>query len=100
VLGGFAIAILAAAQVSWFKRLPLNAVVFCLAGIAGALVARGTAYPGRFSIHLIPVTVTMAVCASALLVRRTRYAPSVQISATSSPTARHDVRPGESIPDA
>ena len=67
VLGGFAIAILAAAQVRWLGRLPLNAVVFCLAGIVGALVARGTAYPGRFSIHLVPVTVTIAFCAISLV---------------------------------
>jgi hypothetical protein len=69
VLGGFVIAVLAAAQLRWFARLPLNAVVFCLAGIVGALVARGTAYPGRFSIHLIPVTVTVAACALSLVLR-------------------------------
>jgi hypothetical protein len=50
-----------------FGRLPLNASLFCLAGIAGAVVARGTAYPGRFSVHLIPVTVAMSVCAVSLL---------------------------------
>ena len=72
VVGGFAIAVLAAAQVRWFSRLPLNAVVFCLAGIVGALVARGTAYPGRFSIHLVPVTVTIAICAASLAVNRNR----------------------------
>ncbi|MGH9386328.1 MAG: hypothetical protein ACRD2N_18795 [Vicinamibacterales bacterium] len=69
VLGGFAIAVLAVARVKALARLPLNAVVFCLAGIVGALVARGTAYPGRFSIHLIPVTVTIAVSAASLVVR-------------------------------
>jgi hypothetical protein len=68
VLGGFLIAIVAAAGVKRLARLPLNAVVFCLAGIVGALVARGTAYPGRFSIHLIPVTVTIAVCAASFVV--------------------------------
>jgi hypothetical protein len=35
-----------------FRRAPLPIVVFFLAGVAGALVTRGWAYEGRFSIHL------------------------------------------------
>jgi hypothetical protein len=88
VVGGFVIAVLAAAQLRWLVRLPLNAVVFCLAGIAGALVARGTAYPGRFSIHLVPVTVTVAICAASLAVRpRRRQSPPVQSAKVTTATA-------------
>ena len=36
------------------RALPLNASVLALAGLTGAIVARGSAYPGRFSLHLIP----------------------------------------------
>jgi hypothetical protein len=64
VIAGFLFALLGAAQVPWFARLPLNAIVFCLSSITGALVARGSAYPGRFSIHLIPVATAVAVCAA------------------------------------
>jgi hypothetical protein len=47
----------------FLRRLPLSLVVCCLGAIAGGLVARGVAYPGRFSIHLIPMAVALSVCA-------------------------------------
>ncbi len=59
-----------------FRRLPLNTVWLCLAGFVGSFVARGSAYPGRFSVHLVPAAVTLAVCAVAVVVqRRAREAP-------------------------
>lgn len=70
VVIGFAAAALAVVRVPPFRALPLNVVGLCLSAIVGALVARGTAYPGRFSIHLIPVTVALAVCAVSLAGRR------------------------------
>jgi hypothetical protein len=66
VVAGAVTAVLAIAGLRRFRDLPLNAVVLCLAGLSGALVARGTAYPGRFSIHLVPVTVTLFMCALSL----------------------------------
>jgi hypothetical protein len=53
-----------------FRQLPLNTVMLCLAGFVGSFVARGSAYPGRFSVHLVPATVTLAVCAVALVAGR------------------------------
>jgi hypothetical protein len=44
----------------------MNVALLSIAGIAGAFVARGSAYPGRFSIHLIPVTVALTVCTVSL----------------------------------
>lgn len=70
LIAGIIAALLGLARVRPFDRLPLGAVALCLAGLIGSLVARGTAYPGRFSVHLIPATVTLAVCAVALVVRR------------------------------
>jgi hypothetical protein len=67
VIAGAVTALLAIAGLRPFRDLPLNAVVLCLAGLSGALVARGTAYPGRFSIHLVPVTVTLFMCALSLI---------------------------------
>lgn len=69
---GLLSAILAIARIRPFDRLPMNAVLLCLAGFVGALVARGSAYPGRFSAHVIPVAAALTVSAIALLVRPAR----------------------------
>jgi len=69
---GLLSAILAIARIRPFDRLPMNAVLLCLAGFVGALVARGSAYPGRFSAHVIPVATALTVSAIALLVRPAR----------------------------
>jgi hypothetical protein len=76
IVAGGIVAVLALARIRPFGALPFNAVVLCLAGFSGALVARGTAYPGRFSIHLIPVTVTLFVCALSQIRSRRRGAPA------------------------
>jgi hypothetical protein len=52
------------------RHLPLAAVALCLAGVAGAMVARGTAYSGRFSVALLPVTVVLSILTIALFVRK------------------------------
>ncbi len=70
VMAGFAAALLGIARVGVFARLPLTLVLFAIAGVAGAFVARGTAYPGRFSVHLIPVTVALTMCALSLVFGR------------------------------
>ena len=74
VVAGVAAAVLGACGVPPFRRLPLNLCGLCLAGLSGALVARGTAYPGRFSVHLVPVAVALATCVVAQLVQRCRGA--------------------------
>jgi hypothetical protein len=48
------------------RRLPLGLAVCCLGAIAGGLVARGVAYPGRFSVHLIPIAVALSIGTVAL----------------------------------
>jgi hypothetical protein len=65
---GVVAAVLGCLHVPVLRRLPLNATALCIAGIAGALVARGTAYPGRFSVHLIPVAVALTFASVRLLV--------------------------------
>jgi hypothetical protein len=66
IVTGIIVAILALAGAGRLRRLPMNVSLLCLAGIVGAFVARGSAYPGRFSIHLIPVTVALTVSALSL----------------------------------
>ena len=62
LMAGVVAALFAAAPASGRSigcRLAL--VALCLAGMSGAFVARGTAYPGRFSVHLIPAAVALTV---------------------------------------
>ena len=70
VIGGVACAILAVLRAPLVRRLPLGLVLFCLATLSGGFVARGVAYPGRFSLHLIPVAVALAVATVSLMFRR------------------------------
>lgn len=63
ILAGGALSLAALVGVGWLGRLPLPLVGFTLAAFSSALVARGTAYPGRFSIHVIGATVAVAICA-------------------------------------
>lgn len=69
VVAGILCAVFALLGVRGFRELPMNVSLLCVAGLAGAFVARGSAYPGRFSIHLIPVAVALSV---AMLARITR----------------------------
>lgn len=50
------------------RRLPLPLVLFFLAGCSGALIARGSAYAGRFSTILIGATGAVTVTALAMAV--------------------------------
>jgi len=63
VIGGVACAVLALLQLPVMKELPLSLVAFCIAALSGGFVARGAAYPGRFSLQLIPIAVAVTVCA-------------------------------------
>jgi hypothetical protein len=69
VTGGVCCALLGLLRAPVVRRLPLAAAMFCVSALAGGLVARGTAYPGRFSMQLIPVAVALAVATIALAAR-------------------------------
>ena len=69
VLVGAAAAVLGLVRVPGLRRLPLAPCVYFLTAIAGAFVARGSAYPGRFSMHVIPIASALCVCAVALVSR-------------------------------
>ena len=76
IVGGMLAALGGLLGIGRLRTLPLNASVLALAGLSGSLVARGSAYPGRFSLHLIPAAVAIFMCAGALVVTalRTRSA--------------------------
>jgi hypothetical protein len=67
LLLGAAISVLAILSVPRVRELPLGPVVFCLSAFSGALVARGSAYSGRFSIHVIAITCAIVTCTGALV---------------------------------
>jgi hypothetical protein len=51
-------------------------VLFFFASIAGAFVAAGWTYTGRFSVHVMPITCALTVCGAASVtgfVRRARH---------------------------
>jgi hypothetical protein len=70
VVVGFISATLGLLKIRVLRELPLRLAVPCIASVAGGLVARGTAYSGRFSIHLIPFGVSATICAALLLLER------------------------------
>lgn len=76
ILVGFAVALLGLFRVGRFARLPLRLVAIGLAGVSSAFVARGVAYPGRFSIHLVPIMVALSCCAAAAFVPRRAARPA------------------------
>ena len=77
IVFGVVAAIAGAIGLPGLRKLPLNVCVLALAGLTSAIVARGSAYPGRFSLHLIPATVAIFVCAVSLVTngRRPRSLP-------------------------
>jgi hypothetical protein len=65
VMGGALVAVLSLLGVPRLRDIPAPAVLFFVAAIAGSFVAYGFAYPGRFSIHLLPITCALTTCALA-----------------------------------
>ncbi len=69
VTAGVVIAGLALLRVPFFRNLPLGPSALCIGALVPSLFVRGTAYPSRFSVHLVPVAIAMSVCAMALSAR-------------------------------
>ena len=69
IMAGAVLSLAALIGVGWLGRLPLPLVGLTLAAFSSALVARGTAYPGRFSIHVVGATVAVVMCAIAAVVQ-------------------------------
>jgi len=75
VFAGAATAVLAAVGVPRFRDLPAAPAFFFLAAISAAFVARGSAYAGRFSVHIVGICCALAVCAARSLMQPVRRAP-------------------------
>ena len=70
VIVGAAVSALAVTCVGLLGRLPLGLVGFCLSCLVGAAVARGSAYSGRFSIHIVGASIAVLMCAISLAYSR------------------------------
>src|SRR5262249_1562479 len=67
VMAGALVAVASALGVPRLRELPAAAVLFFFASIAGAFVAYGWVYAGRFSMHVLPITCALATCGAARL---------------------------------
>jgi hypothetical protein len=90
-----AVSLAALLGVPIMRNLPASAVLFFVAGCVGALVARGTAYPGRFSLHLLGIASGLTVCALCLVLRAAGARQRQRLETLSQSASRH---PGRNAP--
>ncbi len=72
LLFGAVVAVAALLRIRIFRDVPLALAAFFLVACSGALAARGVAYAGRFSMHLLGAGVALSVCAIAAAVKFAR----------------------------
>ncbi len=84
LLTGLAVAIASMVGVRGL-RVPLPLALFFLVACSGALAARGVAYAGRFSVHLLGAGCALTVCAIASIVTRRVPATDPESSRSSDP---------------
>ena len=77
VLAGAMVAPLAVLGVPRLRELPAVAPLFFLVGISAAFVARGWAYQGRFSAHVIGITCALTVMGVDRLLRPSRRSANI-----------------------
>jgi hypothetical protein len=88
ILAGAALSVMALVGAPFARRLPLALVVFTTAGFGSALLARGNAYSGRFSVHVVGATVavlTVAIAATYYRFKRGTNLVNPWIGPTSPP---------------
>jgi hypothetical protein len=71
-LAGTALSVAALIGLPFARRLPFAAVMWTMSGFVSYLIARGTAYSGRFSVHIVGSTIAVLTCALAALFSRYR----------------------------
>jgi hypothetical protein len=70
ILAGTALSVAALVGAPVARRLPFALVVWTMSGFVSYLVARGNAYSGRFSVHVVGSAVAVFTCAIAMLLSR------------------------------
>src|SRR4030095_16401935 len=61
---GAAIALLALLQFPIARRIPAGLLLVTIGGVVGAFVAHSHAYPGRFTVHLVPLASALTAIAA------------------------------------
>ena len=77
-LAGTALSIAALLGLPFARRLPFAAVMWTMSGFVSYLIARGTAYSGRFSVHVVGSTIAVLTCAMAALFSRHSEAEAIR----------------------
>lgn len=72
VVLGTAAAVCRVFRAPLLRDIPLAPAVLCVAAIAGAFIVRGITYPGRFSLHLIPLAVAVSILLASRIASRVR----------------------------
>jgi len=76
VLGGCVAAVLALLQVPRLRQLPLGPALAVAGGLVGAFAAHAHGYPGRFSVHLVPLAAAVAAMAAWVMVTKAPPPPA------------------------
>jgi len=76
ILAGAALSVIALIGLPYARRLPFVLAAWTMSGFASALIARGNAYSGRFSTHIVGVTVAMLMCAIAAVTTTAPFLPA------------------------
>src|SRR5262245_52397556 len=74
VMAGAVVAPAALFQIPRFRQVPAAIVIAAFGASARSFVAHGHPYPGRFSIHLVPLAVALSTIALACATRTRRFA--------------------------
>lgn len=64
---GALVALLALLQFPIARRIPAGLLVVTIGGVLGAFVAHSHAYPGRFSVHLVPLAAALTAIAASVI---------------------------------
>jgi hypothetical protein len=94
VLAGAVAAVFGLCGVPRLRELPAAAVLFFFAAIGGAFVTYGWEWPGRFSVHVLPITCALAACGVSTLTRTARQRATRGAMAPAPDAGESSVRPG------
>lgn len=73
VVAGATVGLLAAAQLAFAKAIPAGLLLVAIGGTVAAFLAHSHGYPGRFTIHVIPLASAMTAIAAASVVPTHRF---------------------------
>ena len=67
LVAGMIVGLLAALQFPIARRIPVSLLLVTMGGVAGAFLAHSHGYPGRFSVHLVPLASALTAIAASTM---------------------------------